>query len=122
MAEVEQGFALKIQCDECPWRTDVKPGQFPPERYKALTSSCQQGWPPRPIFSCHKTPGGKEQACVGYLLRSGQNNIAIRLAQARGDIVLEELQARGPLYDHFRAMCIANGYDPGDHEDYSRCY
>ena len=118
MADVEPGFALKIQCDECPWRTDVPTGKFPPARYKALAKSCKQQWPPTPMFACHKTPAGKEQACVGYLLRNGLNNFAVRIAIIEGRLNPAELQARGPLYDSFRDMAIANGYDPGNDRDY----
>lgn len=117
MAAVEPGFALKTQCNECPWRTDVDVGRFPPERYAALTNSCRQGWPPGPIFACHKTPEGKEQACVGYLLRNGTNNIAVRMAASQGRLSLADLKATGPLYDGFRDMAIANGHDPGNERD-----
>jgi Family of unknown function (DUF6283) len=118
MAQIEPGFALLIQCDECPWRSDVPTGKFLPERYAALADSCRQGWPPKAIFACHKSPEGKEQACVGYLLRNGTNSIAVRLAMAQGRCDPTKLQARGPLYDNFREMCLANGYDPGDDEDF----
>ncbi|HXE51207.1 MAG TPA: DUF6283 family protein [Ramlibacter sp.] len=117
MSAVKPGFALVIQCDECPWRRDVPTGNFPPERYAALANSCRQGYPPAPMFACHKTPEGKEQACVGYLLRNGTNNIAVRIAAAEGRVKLRALQVRGPLYDGFRAMAVANGYDPGDDSD-----
>lgn len=85
MANVTPGFALVIQCDECPWRRDVPTGRFPPERYRALARTCQQGLPFRPIFACHKTPEGKEQACVGFLLLNGRNNLAVRMAASHPD-------------------------------------
>ena len=118
MSQVEPGFALTVQCDECPWRTDVPAGKFPPERYAALANTCLQGWPPRPIFACHKTPEGREQACVGYLMLNGENNIAVRIAASTGRLDFGALKARGPLYSGFREMAIANGFDPGDHPDY----
>lgn len=118
MADVQPGFALKIQCDECPWRSDVEVGRFPPERYKALENTCRQGWPPQPIFACHKTPEGKEQACVGYLMLNGRNNIAVRLAAIERRIDLTALQQRGPLYRNFREMARANGHDPGNNPDF----
>lgn len=71
------------------------------------------------MFACHKTPEGKEQACVGYLLRNGTNNIAVRIAACDGRVNLRELQARGPLYDSFREMAVANSFDPGSHDDYA---
>lgn len=118
MAKVEPGFALKVQCDECPWRSDVPTGKFPPERYAALADTCRQGWPPQAIFACHKTPEGREQACVGYLLRNGLNNIAVRIAASQARFDPKALEARGPLYESFREMAIANGFDPGNDRDF----
>jgi hypothetical protein len=112
------GFALRVQCEECPWRTDVAPGRFSPERYQALAETCLQGLPWRPIFACHKTGEGREQACVGYLLRNGANNFVVRLAANSRKFDPQALRATGPLYDGFRAMAIANGWDPGDHPDF----
>jgi hypothetical protein len=119
MKKIEPGFAIKIQCDECPWRRDVPVGRFAPSRYRALAATCKQGWPPGPIFACHKTPEGKEQACVGFLLLNGRNNIGVRIAASQHRFNPGELRAVGPLYDGFREMCVANGFDPGDDADFA---
>lgn len=90
-------------CGECPWRRDAPVGLFPPERFQKLRSTVP---PPGedgllPIFACHKSPAGEEQACVGYLLVVGYANIAVRLAAVRNAFVMEELTSDGPLFDSY---------------------
>lgn len=34
----------------------------------------------KPVFACHKTQQGQEQACVGYLLVEGDKNLSVRIA------------------------------------------
>lgn len=77
-------------CRECPFRTDTEPGQFTEERYEAL--QCTVGRPGReaslgaPLFACHKTLEGKEQACAGWLAVCGAEHIGVRLAVSTGRI------------------------------------
>jgi hypothetical protein len=101
-------FAVKRTCDECPWRKDVPTGRFPPERYRALAHSCEQGFS-RPVFACHKTEG-REKACAGFLLVEGFNNFIVRMAASAGRFDPNEITAAAPLYRSFRAMARANGY------------
>lgn len=74
----------KYPCAECPFRRDTQPGQFPPERYEALRSTV--GGPGReadmraPIFACHKSPEGSEEACAGWLATLGVEHLGIRYA------------------------------------------
>ncbi len=96
-------------CEECPWRKDIEPGRFPPERFVALRRTAQQGF--NTIFACHKTAEGRETTCVGYLLVAGQNNFTIRLASATGDFDHTKLKATGPLYSSFEEMAKANGVE-----------
>ena len=100
-------FALTKTCNECPWRKDVPIGRFPPERYIALRRTSEQGM--NPLFGCHKTVEGKDVVCVGYLMRDGENNWAVRLAAAYGKFDPQALEAAGPLYDSFEEMARANG-------------
>lgn len=102
-------FCGKTTCAECPWRKDVPTGRFPPERYINLADTCSDGDGLKPIFACHKTDDGKEQACVGYLLVEGYSNIVVRLASSRNSFNPEELESLGPLYDSFEELAIANG-------------
>ena len=73
-------------CAEGPWRRDVAPGQFDTGRYDALGVTV--GRPGRevpvvgPIFACHKSVEGTEEACAGWLAVTGYNHLGIRLMVA----------------------------------------
>lgn len=104
------GFLQKKTCEECPWRKDVPVGRFPPERFVRLRTTVQQDRLfNNPLFACHKSKEGDENACVGYLLRDGNINIAVRFAASQRRFRFEELEATGPLYDDFYEMARANG-------------
>ncbi len=83
-------------CEECPWRKDTPPGQFPPDRYEALRHTAgQEGWHPGlhdPMFACHKSAEGKELPCAGWLAAVGQDHVRVRLAAATGEIKPELLR------------------------------
>lgn len=101
-------FCGTTTCDECPWRTDVPVGRFPRKRFEQLRHTAEQGLG-NPIFACHKTAEGQEQACVGFLLVEGQNNIWVRIFAARGAFDPKALKATGPLYESYDQMARANG-------------
>lgn len=88
----------KSPCAECPWRKDTEPGQFPPERYKALrdTSPDEDGRHPglgAPMFACHKADvPGKEAPCAGWLASVGRDHVTVRMAVATGEIPPEALE------------------------------
>lgn len=112
--KVVQSFGATVTCDECPWRTDVKPGRFPPERFEKLRASVEQGFG-KPMFACHKSPEGQEFACVGYLLSDeSHQNFAVRMAYASGRIDRDKLKAKGPLYETYADMAEANGCEPAE--------
>ncbi|WP_324189941.1 DUF6283 family protein [Nocardia cyriacigeorgica] len=75
-------------CAECPWRRDVSPGQFSVERF--VDMACTSGRPGEeagldaPLFACHKTVEGREQACSGWLAAVGYHHLGVRLAVAMG--------------------------------------
>lgn len=77
-------------CRECPWRRDTEPGQFSACRYEQLENT--SGVPgaeaalDAPMFACHKTPEGKEQACAGWLAVAGRDHLGVRLAVAHGGL------------------------------------
>lgn len=96
----------KTPCDECPWRRDVKPGKFPPERYIALASTAYDlAWT---IFACHRSKVGHEITCAGYVLQSSAHNMRLRLSGQR----LDDVSSPFPLFANYREMAIANGVDP----------
>jgi hypothetical protein len=79
----------KRPCDECPWRKDTPPGQFPADRYEALANT--SGGPGReamlgqPMFGCHKgAEDGRDAACSGWLAAVGYYHLTVRLAVAHG--------------------------------------
>jgi hypothetical protein len=104
-------------CTECPWRRDVAPGRFPPERFELLASTAYDMSPVQ--FACHKSPEDREFACAGFLLRGSDHNFAVRRQRMRGEI--GKVSDGGfPLFDSYREMAIANGVDP-DHVILKRC-
>lgn len=94
-------------CAECPWRKDVAPGRFPPERFQVLADCARDI--SLMIFACHKSPPGGEFACAGFLLQQGGHNLAVRLARERFHV-----SSPYPLHPNYRAMAIANGLDEYD--------
>lgn len=105
-------------CPECPWRQDVAPGRFPPERFVALAPTAYDR--AFRLFACHKSPPRSEFACAGFLLRGATHNLTVRLA-ARAGFDWNTVQAAGhPLFPNYRAMAVANGV-PADHPALQEC-
>lgn len=82
-------------CVECPWRVDVKPGQFPAHRYDALQDTVgtagQEAPIGAPMFACHKSTEGRERACAGWLAVTGRGHLGVRVAVATGRIPVDAL-------------------------------
>lgn len=83
-------------CEECPWRRDTPPGQFPAERYQALRGTT--GGPGAeapigsPMFACHKSADGQELPCAGWLAAVGvQGSLTVRYLAALGELPAEAL-------------------------------
>ena len=89
-------------CSECPWRTDVPTGRFPPERYIQLAGTMYDM--AGTVFACHKSHEDAGFACAGAIIRTG-HSLILRMAR----IDPNTIEATGPLYPGFRAMAIANG-------------
>jgi hypothetical protein len=101
----------RCPCAECPWRRDTPPGQFPACRYEQLADT--PGRPGAeaglraPLFACHKTAEGREQACAGWLAVTGRDHLGVRLAVATGRLPAEVLDpgAGWPaLFDSYDEM------------------
>ncbi|WP_425425580.1 DUF6283 family protein [Amycolatopsis marina] len=106
-------------CAECPWRRDTPPGQFPADRYAALAhTSGAPGAEARldaPMFACHKTADGHEQACAGWLAVAGVHHLGVRLAVATGRLAPETLNPAPdwpPLFESFPQMTAAQARPP----------
>lgn len=86
----------RYPCAECPFRRDTEPGQFPAWCYDALAATV--GRPGReaglaaPMFACHKSPEGGEEACAGWLAVAGYEHLRVRLAVASGDLPASALR------------------------------
>lgn len=103
----------KKPCDECPWRRDVAPGRFPPERFVALAETAYDL--SRRMFACHKSPDGCEFACAGFLRKSAAHNLSVRMAARGGLIDLSEIGDGGfPLFSDYVEMAVANGVEAND--------
>jgi hypothetical protein len=105
-------------CNDCPWRTDVPTGNFPPERFVALAHtsydmSLEQ-------FACHKSPDGGEFGCAGFLLAGSAHNLGTRFGCRSGTVNLGIVSSAHDLYPNFRAMAVANGVPP-DHPALAAC-
>lgn len=105
--------AARKPCGECPWRKDVKPGQFPPERFIALAGTAYDM--SVRVFVCHKSVDGREFACAGYVARF-EHSLALRLARIDPATVSCDV----PLHETYREMAIANGVPP-DHPALRLC-
>lgn len=103
----------KIPCAECPWRTDVPVGKFPPERYVALAPTAYDMG--GTVFACHMSKEGGEFACAGFILQSSAHNFRCRMAHMSFD----DVRSPYPLFETYRELAIANGvdeYDPALHD------
>ncbi len=107
----------KAPCDDCPWRTDAPPGQFPAERYEALQAT--HGTPGHeaplgaPLFACHKTAEGREAICAGFLAVEGYDHLTVRLMVISGRVPGASLTpATGwpTLYANYGEMVAAQEY------------
>jgi hypothetical protein len=108
-------------CAECPWRTDVAPGQFSAQRYADLRNTA--GEPGReadlnaPWFACHKSPEQTPEACAGWLAACGVDHLGVRLAVALGHLPAETLHPGSnwpQLYDSYAVMARAQASGTGD--------
>jgi hypothetical protein len=97
----------QIPCSECPWRRDMPPGRFPPQRYRDLAHTCYDA--AMSIFTCHKSPPHQPRACAGFLIRYATHNLIVRMSRRITDV-------RSPyeLHRSYRDMAILNGVDPQD--------
>lgn len=102
-----------MPCAECPWRTDVPAGKFPPERYIALAATAYDM--AGKVFACHMSKEGGEFACAGFLLQSSAHNMACRMARQAFDV-----RSSYPLFPTYRKMAIANGV-PANHPALRNC-
>lgn len=78
----------RYPCTECPWRRDTEPGSFPAERYEALKETTgapgAEAGLNAPLFACHKSVPGRDEACAGWLAAAGVEHLGVRLAVTTG--------------------------------------
>ena len=66
----------------------------------------------QPLFACHKSPEGREEACAGFLAVEGGGNLAVRLAVAQGRLPAEALTPGTgwpPLFESYEEMASVQG-------------
>ncbi|MFF3224131.1 DUF6283 family protein [Nocardia suismassiliense] len=94
---------LETRVYECPWVVSTPAGQFSRERFEALADTTgapgQEAGLDRvddldstPLFACHQSIGGREQACAGWLAAVGWTNLKLRFEVARGRLDAEALE------------------------------
>lgn len=108
--------ARRRPCAECPWRRDVKPGQFPAARFEALrvTTGRYGAEAPlgSPMFACHKSADGKEIACAGWLVAVGRDlSITARVNLSLGMPMPEPDESWPELFDTYDEMAATQGRD-----------
>jgi hypothetical protein len=113
----------RYPCRECPFRRDTEPGQFPACRYEALQDTAGRPGAEAPIgapmFACHKSPEGREEACAGWLAVCGYEHLGVRLAVVTGMLGPERLEpAEGwpELFGSYEEMAAAQGGDSYFHD------
>lgn len=119
----------KRPCENCPWRKDAPPGEFPAERYEVLAASARRengaGYSDNPqmhdpMFACHKSADGKEIACAGWLAVCGSDHVRIRVAVIRGEMPPSVLRpgADWPeLFETYQEMAATQAADPTKEQD-----
>jgi Family of unknown function (DUF6283) len=110
----------RYPCAECPFRRDTPPGQFTARRYEALAETAGSDerpvMPGSPIFACHKSHEGHDEACAGWLAVCGHDHLSIRLAVITGRLEMSDIgPAEGwpELFGSYAEMAAAQGGDDG---------
>lgn len=108
-------------CNECPWKRETEPGQFPASRYEDLRGTAPEtpgevlAAVMRPaLFGCHKGEPGTyaDLACAGWLAVAAHQHPMVRLAVIRGDLpasALEPGDGWPELYGSYDELAEANG-------------
>jgi len=107
-------------CPECPWRRDAEPGKFSQERYRALQATSDQSGLHAPMFACHMTQEGREQACAGWLAIAGEQHLGVRLAVINHRLDPTALRPRAgwpALHQSYEALVAHQGYEEEVRDD-----
>ncbi|THK37722.1 hypothetical protein EHS39_13380 [Ensifer sp. MPMI2T] len=99
-------------CEQCPWRSDLPTGVFPPEAFRRSASTAYDM--ANNTFACHMSGKEKPATCAGFLLRGAEHNLGIRLAIIAGRYDPRGVRSDVPLYRSYREMAEANGVPSGD--------
>lgn len=110
--------AQRRPCAECPWRRDVEPGQFGPDRFRALAGTAEDR--STTLFACHKSAEGGEIVCAGFLARGAEHNLSVRFAYARGELEPLDRGEGFDLVEDYREMAVRNGV-PADAPELENC-
>lgn len=110
----------KRPCEQCPWRRDVRGGQFPADRYEKLANTSgergNEAAIDAPLFACHKSSDDETMPCAGWLAAVGRDSLRVRILALRGEIPVEALDPREdwpPLFESFDEMVAAQSGEAG---------
>jgi hypothetical protein len=106
-----RGTYRRKPCSDCPWRKDAT-GVFPAEAFRHSASTAYDM--SKRTFACHQSGKAKPSTCAGFLLRGGENNLAVRLGYLLGRFKDDIKDCGHELHENYRAMAVANGVEPDD--------
>jgi hypothetical protein len=96
------------QCDGCPWRVSVTPARdipgYCPTKHAGLADTIAESGVVRPrlrAMSCHESPPGAEQYCVGWAANQlgPGNNLTLRMVARDGRF--QKMRTDGPQHLRF---------------------
>ena len=116
MVTRDRSYALTKPCNNCPFRTDVKP-YIRPERVETIRDNCV-----RAEFPCHKTTCADDDEfnnstssntshCAGALIlmeKINQPSQMMRISERLGIYDRTQLDMTAPIYDNWEKMIEAH--------------
>ena len=105
-----KGSYCKTPCAECPWLVE-NTGNFPAEAFRISASTAYDM--AQNTFACHMRGSIAPTTCAGFLLRSADHNLSVRLSKMKGKM-LDVTEDNRNLHENYRAMAIAHGVNPDE--------
>lgn len=105
------GTYRRKPCSDCPWKVEST-GIFPPEAFCHSASTAYDM--ATHVFGCHQSGNERPATCAGFLLRSADHNLTVRLGYLNGRYQNDVTDGGHELHANYRAMAVANGVDAED--------
>lgn len=90
-----KGTYRRQPCPKCPWRVDAT-GEFPAEAFRHSAGTAY--YMSEHTFGCHESGTKKPAMCAGFLLRSADHNITVRLDYITGRLKNDVEDGGHPLH------------------------